>query len=846
MASYRFPQGKVPKPTPHGNSKSAVPFYPTLPSTMKRLKDEALTHGPKETVNLVSTAYGGMMSASLAGQLPRNEHQVSNIRHSVKKTTVSCIDDELFIAMTECKSKDITAQFVRDVKAAPDPALVLATDQQLDDMQRFCTCADEFCVATVDPTFNLGDFDVTPLTYRHLLLETKRSGNCPVFLGPLLIHHRKNFATYLYFASTLVGLRREFEKLRAFGTDGEEALVDAFSHEFGFAIHLSCMIHLRRNVKEQLCQRNFPEQHRRATLDEIFGARRGTVYLEGLVDAVSSEDFDSKLASLKSAWEARELSEPSCNPGFFEWFQKFKADIFKCSAIRPVREEARLGNPPEVFTTNASESLNAVIKSKVNYQKNELNKFIDKMRCLELDQQKEVERSVCGRGKYKFRPQYRFLEVEEQKWFSMTPEARRKHMAKVNSLSVTPDSTIDEVCHHLPASSDGETPKDRDYCYGTHVSLSVELPTFADCVMTPNPVLEGIWKKAEETVGDPQKIVPAPGCSALARMVESKTAKRPHLVTPGKGGRFSCDSECPNYKSFGICSHIVAVAEVNHMLPAFIEYFKKQKKVPSLTALAKSGVPGGRGRKGGEPPRKRAKSAPVEERVPFSLLLTDAPLTNSAVKETSAASQVGTFMYLGNPGVSQTSSESRACFPSGQVYHYPTNSQAAFCMPNQFIESPPTPHLQPSSQLPLASPPPLIAFHPTVTNVNSPMVAGGDCSVMVSPSSMTTATPEQQPFKLHFVVGNISRCAGCKGRYNKPSLPPDNLCVQHEEWRQINFPNSPSPSTRFSNAYYHLSLRCIRINWPHFMPSDLVIPPSMCAALQPEHWDILRDLKLQP
>ena len=35
------------------------------------------------------------------------------------------------------------------------------------------------------------------------------------------------------------------------------------------------------------------------------------------------------------------------------------------SAIRPVREEARLGNPPEVFTTNASESLNAVIKSKV-------------------------------------------------------------------------------------------------------------------------------------------------------------------------------------------------------------------------------------------------------------------------------------------------------------------------------------------------------------------------------------------------------------------------------------------------------------------------------------------------
>ena len=149
-------------------------------------------------------------------------------------------------------------------------------------------------------------------------------------------------------------------------------------------------------------------------------------------------------------------------------------------------------------------------------------------------------------------------------------------------------------------------------------------------------------------------------------------------------------------------------------------------------------------------------------------------------------------MYMGNPGVPHTFSQSGSCFPPGQLYHYPTNSQAAFCMSNQFIEPPATPHLQPSSQLPLASPPPLIAFHPTVTNVNSPMVAGGDCSVMVSPSSMTTPATEQRPFKLHFVVGNISRCAGCKGRYNKPSLPPSNFCVQHEEWRQINFPNSPT------------------------------------------------------
>ena len=178
----------------------------------------------------------------------RNEHQVSNIRHSVKKTTMSCVDDELFIAMTECKSNDITAQFVRDVKAAPDSALVLATDQQLDDIERFCTCPDEFCVATVDPTFNLGDFDVTPLTSLSPRPKTNPSVDRFQYCKPYTCQMRSGDETI--------------------GTDGEEALVDAFSHEFGFAIHLSYMIYLRRNVKEQLCERKFPEQHRRATLDK--------------------------------------------------------------------------------------------------------------------------------------------------------------------------------------------------------------------------------------------------------------------------------------------------------------------------------------------------------------------------------------------------------------------------------------------------------------------------------------------------------------------------------------------------------------------------------------------------
>ena len=140
------------------------------------------------------------------------------------------IADQVFAIMQSAKQEDVIGKFVRETRPSPEPAFVLVRDRQLDDLVRFCTVADDFSILTVDPTFNLGDFDVTPTTYRHCLLESARSGNSSVLIGPTMIHYRKTFHTYLFFASTLIGLRQELQGLRAFGTDGEKALVDAFSH----------------------------------------------------------------------------------------------------------------------------------------------------------------------------------------------------------------------------------------------------------------------------------------------------------------------------------------------------------------------------------------------------------------------------------------------------------------------------------------------------------------------------------------------------------------------------------------------------------------------------------------
>ena len=98
-----------------------------------------------------------------------------------------------------------------------------------------------------------------------------------------MVHYRKTFGTYLFFASSLIGLRPE----QAFGTD-------AFGHEYRYASRLSCFIHCRRNIKQQLRERHYPEEEIKAVLDDIFGVQQDDVFAEGLVDCKSDTDFREK------------------------------------------------------------------------------------------------------------------------------------------------------------------------------------------------------------------------------------------------------------------------------------------------------------------------------------------------------------------------------------------------------------------------------------------------------------------------------------------------------------------------------------------------------------------------
>ena len=101
---------------------------------------------------------------------------------------------------------------------------------------------------------------VTPLSYKHIMLEDIRTGRPPLLPRPVLVHQQMKFTSFNYFAASLIDVDKGLRYFQAFGTDGDTNLSDALSHSFPFATVLRCFSHFERNLYEKLCELNVPKR----------------------------------------------------------------------------------------------------------------------------------------------------------------------------------------------------------------------------------------------------------------------------------------------------------------------------------------------------------------------------------------------------------------------------------------------------------------------------------------------------------------------------------------------------------------------------------------------------------
>lgn len=145
-------------------------------------------------------------------------------------------------------------------------------------------------------------------------------------------------------------------------------------------------------------------------LDDVFGVQQDEVFAEGLVDCTSDSEFSEKLKVLGKRWSDIEEHDSQISRGFYDWFVQHKSDIIKSTMLRPVQEEAGLGCPPQPFTTNQSEAVNAVIKNQVSYKSHQLIQFIEHLKTVVDEQDREgCHRPGKGLDSRNNIPAYKFL-----------------------------------------------------------------------------------------------------------------------------------------------------------------------------------------------------------------------------------------------------------------------------------------------------------------------------------------------------------------------------------------------------------------------------------------------------
>ena len=144
---------------PHGNSRKQCKGYTkkkpsALSEVMLRANQTSILQAVEENI----AKHGGREN------IPE-EYWVNNANIYRRNASTSCgsqLDD--FALIMEWSEQN---QMCRFIASHPEPVIVLATDQQIKDMERF-TCGDKASPISVNATFSLGKFCHQSLTEIHL------------------------------------------------------------------------------------------------------------------------------------------------------------------------------------------------------------------------------------------------------------------------------------------------------------------------------------------------------------------------------------------------------------------------------------------------------------------------------------------------------------------------------------------------------------------------------------------------------------------------------------------------------------------------------------------------------
>lgn len=554
---------------PHGNRKHGKkPFYPIQKSTLDAMKAELTENAPAVAFRKVSNASGGMLGAQQPGQLPRSKQQFYDMKRKSKS------GDEVDELLLYSKYKD--EPLVIEHHDVPEDLWVLGKPHMSKDLSRFSTSEIRSYPMCVDPTFNFGKFEVTPFSYKHLLLTSKRTNEAPVFIGPTALHYSKTKTVFKKIASAVCASSPELSRNgRGYITDGEMALHDALGESMPKATGLRYFNHFRENCKSKLKSVGITKkQDQTLFIERVFGTNTNSV-----LEAEDKKELKSRLNEVKQELEEGEKKMTGKDPQFWAYLSR-NEKMMKKSMIAKSRRKAGMpsdsnGKPLRCYT-NMAESINNKLtrqkeavtrkdKSKDNLTK--LDFVRDVWEEVDRQQQLELSKAVCGMSdEYELADCASYLEVQPEEWFQWSEKQRAHYISKFNELS------IEQVIQ-------GKTiPKITEQHDNQEILEFKELPeddisSLYDTTLSKG-LIETIIKGTEQLMNSPNSVQRMPTITSaptpekyLVAAVNRKTGMYECLVH-----RDHVTCNCPCFKYNALCKHSLCVAQTVGLLKEHVDY----------------------------------------------------------------------------------------------------------------------------------------------------------------------------------------------------------------------------------------------------------------------------------
>jgi hypothetical protein len=127
-------------------------------------------------------------------------------------------------------------------------------------------------------------------------LIDNETGQHPVFMGPSMIHLKKDFETYLKFAKEikafdLTNLNQLDFKIIV--TDDDVALHKAFKTVFPKSKFMLCLNHLRKDISKKLNQYRVPEEKKSEIINLIFGSDKNRD--TSLIGSKNTTEYEARM-----------------------------------------------------------------------------------------------------------------------------------------------------------------------------------------------------------------------------------------------------------------------------------------------------------------------------------------------------------------------------------------------------------------------------------------------------------------------------------------------------------------------------------------------------------------------